>query len=472
MKDTTSDHLKQLQRARKALAVRFSLLDDKADDAVIDETIRSGVELRGATPWILIFAIFIASIGLNVNSTAVIIGAMLISPLMGPIMGVGYGIGIYDFPLIRKSLLNLGIATLIALLTSAFYFAITPLSDAQSELLSRTTPTIWDVLIAFFGGLAGVVGITRKEKSNVIPGVAIATALMPPLCTAGYGLASQNWAFFAGAFYLFAINCVFIAFATVLIIGVLHPSHRQFVDPNVGNRVRRILFATVVLTLLPSVYLAINLVQDEAFSSKARQFVKNEFHFEQTHVTTVQIEPSTRSIEVSLIGDPLSRSTIGTIRDRLSAQGLAGASIIVHQAGENRIDITSLKAGIVSDLYRDSLHALAAKDKEIEGLKEQLLTLSGLQIQAHDIALELRAQYPELNEILAGYGVSTEAESGNGNQQQVYFLTAKSAVPLSQSEKKRIESWFQVRVKSQSIRLVLEAPDIAPAIRKRTASRR
>jgi len=164
---------------------RFSLLHDKADDDVIDSSLRAGVELQGATPWILMLAILIASIGLNINSPAVIIGAMLISPLMGPIVGIGYGIGIYDFALIRRSLLNLGIAAGLSLTTATLYFLLTPLDEAQSELLARTTPTLWDVLIALAGGLAGMIGQTRREKSNVIPGVAIATALMPPLVHGG-----------------------------------------------------------------------------------------------------------------------------------------------------------------------------------------------------------------------------------------------------------------------------------------------
>lgn len=194
MPKTPSSSSNPAARSWHGFLNRFSLLDDKADDTMIDESLRAGVELRGATPWILMFAIFVASIGLNVNSTAVIIGAMLISPLMGPIMGIGYGIGIYDFALIRKSVGNLLIATLISLLTSTVYFALSPLTEAHSELLARTSPTIWDVLIALFGGFAGIIGVTRKEKTNVIPGVAIATALMPPLCTAGYGLANGNWA--------------------------------------------------------------------------------------------------------------------------------------------------------------------------------------------------------------------------------------------------------------------------------------
>ena len=189
------------QRFRNAVAQRFSLLQDKADDESIERRIREGMELSGATPWILIFAILVASIGLNVNSTAVIIGAMLISPLMGPIMGAGLGVALYDFDLVKRSLVNLGIATLISLVVSTLYFTLSPLREAQSELLARTSPTIWDVMIALFGGLAGIIGVTRKEKSNVIPGVAIATALMPPVCTAGYALATGQWRFFVFVYH-------------------------------------------------------------------------------------------------------------------------------------------------------------------------------------------------------------------------------------------------------------------------------
>ena len=189
---------------------------DRESEQVTVEAIREGIEFKGSTIWILIFAIFIASLGLNTNSTAVIIGAMLISPLMGPIMGIGLGLGINDFELIKKSFRNLGVATIFSVLTSTLYFLISPLNEARSELLARTSPTIYDVLIALFGGLAGIVAMATKQKGNVIPGVAIATALMPPLCTAGFGLANGNMHYFFGAFYLFFINSVFIAFATTM----------------------------------------------------------------------------------------------------------------------------------------------------------------------------------------------------------------------------------------------------------------
>ena len=199
----------------------FNLAHDQAHPDKIDSVIRANTRVSGTNMWVLIFAIAVASIGLNVNSTAVVIGAMLISPLMGPIVGMGYGLAVGDTTLIRQAARNIIIFVVISLITATLYFLLTPLKEAQSELLARTQPTLWDVLIAFFGGSAGIVAQTRKEGGNAIPGVAIATALMPPLCTAGYGLAHGNWQYFFGAFYLFAINCVFIAFSTLLFSKLL-----------------------------------------------------------------------------------------------------------------------------------------------------------------------------------------------------------------------------------------------------------
>lgn len=269
---------------RRTIQERFSLHEDKAEDTEIQARIREGVELRGATPWILIFAIFVASVGLNVNSTAVIIGAMLISPLMGPIMGTGLGVAVYDYDLVKRSLINLVIATIISLVVSALYFSLTPLQQAQSELLARTSPTLWDVLIALFGGLAGVVGITRKEKSNVIPGVAIATALMPPVCTAGYGFATGQWKFLGGALYLYAINCVFISLATALGIRVLRLKRHGFANHVAEKRIKATLLLLALVTSVPSGYLAIDLVRQELFKSKAQEFIQREFVFKNTQV--------------------------------------------------------------------------------------------------------------------------------------------------------------------------------------------
>ncbi|MGB0130054.1 DUF389 domain-containing protein, partial [Chlorobium sp.] len=201
---------------RNKLFRYLSISRDAESFRDIHAAVESDIEFKGSRLWILIFAIVLASVGLNTNSTAVIIGAMLISPLMGPINGVGYSIATYDFPLLRRSLKHLSFAVAASLVTSTLYFAISPVSSAYSELLARTSPTIYDVLIALFGGLAGTVSITTKLKGNVVPGVAIATALMPPLCTAGYGLATGQFGFFFGAFYLFTINAVFIGLSTVI----------------------------------------------------------------------------------------------------------------------------------------------------------------------------------------------------------------------------------------------------------------
>lgn len=441
-------------RLRRALAARFSLLADKADNAVIERRIREGVALQGATPWILMFAIFIASIGLNVNSTAVIIGAMLISPLMGPIMGVGLGAAVYDFTLIRTSLWNLAIASAISLGVSTLYFLVTPLAEAQSELLARTSPTLWDVLIALFGGLAGIVGITREEKSNVIPGVAIATALMPPLCTAGYGLATGQWQYFGGAFYLYSINCVFIALATVIGIRLVRVPVHASVDSKVERRLRNGLLMLALATALPSAWLAYRLVQQEVFKSRAIAFVRDEFAFDSAHVADTRVDPSTRAIEVSLIGLPLDRPTLQRIEGKLATAGLPGAKMLVHQAGENdRIDVTALKTSLLSDLYRDSQDALQKKDAELAALRERLAAREALLNQTDAIAAELRALLPGTTSVTLsqGYRVVDAAETS-----PVVQLIVQSSDDIAGPDRDRIVAWFKARAGTDAVAVVFD----------------
>jgi uncharacterized hydrophobic protein (TIGR00271 family) len=462
----TQTNQRLMDRVRAAMARRFSLLDDKADDDLIDASLRGGSELRGATAWVLMFAIFIASIGLNVNSTAVIIGAMLVSPLMGPIMGVGYGVGIYDIALIKKSLASLAIATAISLMTSTLYFWVTPLTEAHSELLARTTPTIWDVLIALFGGLAGIIGITRSEKSNVIPGVAIATALMPPLCTAGYGLANGNWAFFGGAIYLFAINCVFIAVATVIVVGYLGLSHRTAVDQHIEGRIRKWLIAVVLCTALPSIYLAYQLVGNVLFDSGARRFIKQSFRFAQTHVVESSVNAADKRIEITLIGAPLSTQALHDIESRLDEAGLQGAVMVVHQSADQQIDVTSLKAGIVSELYRDSQRDLAARDQQIQKLKADMASRSAWLPVAADIERELQAQYPQVHDVLIGQGVLPQTD-GQPSQKVVPILSVTLPSALSRSERDRLQAWFMARSKSTEARLFIKV-DAPPPTRTKS----
>ena len=241
----------------------FNLHQGEEKNEKVIENILSNISFRGANLWILACAILIASIGLNVNSTAVIIGAMLISPLMGPIVGAGFALATYDFDLLKKTGQSLLIATVVSLTVSFIYFYISPFKDVQSELLARTSPTIYDVLIAFVGGLVGAISLTRQDRGNPIPGVAIATALMPPLCTAGFGLATGNISYFLGAFYLYSINCFFIGIATFLIIKYLKYSPKNTGNEALNKRLRIVITTLIIIIVTPSLYLAYSLTDEE-----------------------------------------------------------------------------------------------------------------------------------------------------------------------------------------------------------------
>ena len=443
---------------RKAVMVlrdRFSLHADKADDEDIDRNQRACVEMKGSNLWVLIFAIFIASIGLNINSTAVIIGAMLISPLMGPIMGVGYGVGIDDLPLVRKSLKNLSIATLIALMTSAAYFSISPLTTVQSELLARTSPNIWDVLIALFGGLAGIVAVTRKEKSNVIPGVAIATALMPPLCTAGFGLATGDWHFFLGAFYLFTINCVFIASASALIVRVFNLPHKRFIDQRTMTKAHLYLGAVVLLTVLPSGYMAYHLVDDEIFKARAAKFVHNHLEFKQSHVVDVNIDPTNRRIEVTLIGEVIPKNVLVEVENSLQSEGIAGSELKVFQTGEQKIDVAALKSSLLSDAYKRIQEAMENKNKTIEQLRSEVAPLRAEQQRFIGLPSELNALYPSIGNILISEAPDWNSNSGLDSQKTI-ILNVRSSKKLGKSDREKIIKWIQIRLKSDAVKLFFE----------------
>lgn len=435
-------------RVKHVMRERFSLHDDKAEDTEIEARIRDGVELRGATPWVLIFAIFVASVGLNVNSTAVIIGAMLISPLMGPIMGAGLGVAVYDFDLVKRSLTNLGIATFISLVVSALYFSLTPLQQTQSELLARTSPTIWDVLIALFGGLAGIVGITRQEKSNVIPGVAIATALMPPVCTAGFGIATGQWQFAGGALYLYAINCVFISLATVVGIRALRLGRHGFANQKTEKRVKATLLALALITSVPSGYLALDLVRQEVFRAKAQEFVDREFIFDKSQLVDTKIDPDKRIIDLSILGEPISPEALHHIEAKLATANLEGTKLVLHQAGENRIDLTALKSSLLSDLLRESQDTVKRRDTQVQNLKAELAARDAILGQANGIFKELRQLYPEVTRVLLADGVSVTSEE---SKEKVVYITITTRIAMSKEIHQRTEDWLKVRLNLNSI---------------------
>lgn len=427
---------------------RFNLDEDKADEDLIVDTIQRDVHFKGPNLWALIFAIFIASIGLNVNSTAVIIGAMLISPLMGPIMGIGLGVAINDFELLKKGIKNILIAAVVSILASALYFSLTPLHDTNSELLARTNPSLWDVFIAFFGGLAGIVALTRRERSNVIPGVAIATALMPPLCTAGFGLTMSNWYFFLGALYLFFINSLLICFATILIAKQLRFHKKEFATKETERKVIRSIWIIVIITITPSIFLAYRIVQRSLFEGDAKNFVQNEFQFRRTQVVnrSFVIDGNKKTIELLLVGQPLSPHTIDSLKGRMHMYGLDSTKLIIRQGldAKQEIDIAQIKASILEDVF--------AQEKEHDTIA---VVPQKIDLPLPDLQSELKSLYPDLERYSLSQSVFHSLDSTK-RLDTVSLFTAKFSRYFSGPERRRLQDWLKHRIKSDSVKLVIE----------------
>ncbi|WP_020605413.1 DUF389 domain-containing protein [Spirosoma spitsbergense] len=439
---------------------RFSLEEDREDEAGVIQSISRGIEFRGISLWTLIFAIFIASIGLNVNSTAVIIGAMLISPLMGPIMGIGLGVGINDLTMIGRALKNLGLAVFISLLTSTAYFLISPLHIAQSELLSRTSPSVWDAFIAFFGGLAGIVaGSSRDKVTNVIPGVAIATALMPPLCTAGYGLSTGNLYYFAGAFYLFLINSVCISLATLLMVRFLGYHQKEYPTPEIERRVRSTIWMAVLVVVVPSSYLGSQLVRKTIFEQKAKQFVTNECNFQYRQLInyTAYFNRGDGSVlELSLVGEPLPKDSINLLRSKMPPYGLENTQLVVRQGNfkDAPIDVDAIKTTVTDQVIKYSQASIARKDHEIDSLRRYIDLTQTSRLSVADLRNELKTLMPDVQTFTASRSLVM-----NGNKETpdtVMLVYAKFSRKHTRAERLRIEKWLQSRTKSKKIKLLIE----------------
>ena len=385
----------------------------EAEERETVESIRNGVEFKGANLWILIFAIFIASLGLNVNSTAVIIGAMLISPLMGPIMGVGLSVGLNDFELMKRSLKSFLVATLFSVMTSTLYFLFTPLDGVQSELLARTSPTIYDVFIALVGGLAGIVALSTKEKGSVIPGVAIATALMPPLCTAGFGLATGNWLYFLGAFYLYFINSVFISLATFIGVRVMRFQRKQFVDKAREKLVKRYIVAIAVLTMCPAVYLTYGIVKETFYQSAANSFISTELQFPETQVLSREISFEKREIKVVLLGKEIPEDQLALVRSKMDRYKLHDTKLVVFQ-GMNQnetMDISNIRTLVMEDFYKNTESRLLAQREELDSLHSVLAAFSGSgQVDAR-MGQEMKVLFPEVRTISLSKSLQLNVDS-------------------------------------------------------------
>ncbi|MEO7523549.1 MAG: DUF389 domain-containing protein [Ferruginibacter sp.] len=356
----------------------FKLDSEKEYFHTIEENISSGIVFKGTNLWILIFAIFIASLGLNTNSTAVIIGAMLISPLMGPIMGLGFAIGINDLSLLKKAMVNYLLAAFVGLLTSCIYFLITPLNEAHSEILARTSPTIYDVLIALFGGLAGILATSSKLKGNVIPGVAIATALMPPLCTAGYGLATGRYIFFFGATYLFIINTVFIALATFITTRLLKFPFKHLPDAKDERKAKRIVWFIAIITLLPSVYFGYDIVQQQSFVAAANKFIKKDAIFKNDYLLNQKVDAKSRTIILTYGGRKISKEEILKVKNDFKKYNLRNANLEIKQGFEY---LTDNKSNEQITLLGSAIEALNIDFKEVQVKLDSLNSMDSIRVK-------------------------------------------------------------------------------------------
>ena len=440
------------KNTRQFMHGRFDLKDGSAAQCEVVEGVRKGIDFKGTNLWVLMFAVFIASLGLNVNSTAVIIGAMLVSPLMGPITGIGLSLGINDFEMLKAAWRNFLLMVGVSLVTSTLYFFISPISTAQSELLARTSPTTYDVLIAFFGGLAGMVAQTRKDKAvTVVSGVAIATALMPPLCTAGFGLATGNFQYFLGALYLFTINAVFIAVATYLVVLLLRYEKTTILDPVQQKKNTRYITFVIILVGVPSILLGAQIVKRTIFEENVDRYVNKVFQFNRTMIVdyskAYHYEDNISRIEIKLVGEPLSEDIIDNARAQMDNYGLHNTELIVKQAdSDERFDI-----GKLQNSYADIIEE---KNNVIRRLEKRLAAVTAIDtLSGADLSRELTLVTPNVGSV----SLSKHTTYNNGVAEESAVVALVKAVnPNEPIDLEKIRMWLSVRTKNGNVKVIQE----------------
>mgnify|MGYP002623324657 FL=1 len=432
--------MKKLKELLTRIKGYFNLLADKEDEQGVYTQVNNSVTFRGTNLWILIFAIFIASLGLNVNSTAVIIGAMLISPLMGPIIGMGFAVGINDFDLLKRSFKNFAVATLISVVTATVYFAISPLNEARSELLARTSPTLYDVLIAFFGGAAGVLALTTKSKGQVIPGVAIATALMPPLCTAGYGLATAQWNYFLGAFYLFFINSLFIATATFLGVKLLRFHSTTLVPPERLKRGRRIISVIVVVALIPAAFLTVRIIQDSVSERNLKNFISQEFTDKGVHIMSTELTGDT--LVVVALGREMDSVEVSETAGRMKFYGMEGTGLKVIQANDS--PNARVLAKELSRLNEQNNSQAAEYAKRIEKLESELSRYTSLDTLSKAVTTEAATLFDGIKAVSIGMH----------GENPVAIVQSRDERKADAATRKKIGDWLAVRCNNKNMQVV------------------
>lgn len=366
--------IKQIWNRFRRVVRYYGYIFDEIDIEDATQRIKASIWFHGPNAWILAFAIVLASVGLNVNSTAVIIGAMLVSPLMGPIIGAGLALGTNDVDLLKSAGKNLLVMVIISLLASTLFFLLSPLSLVNpTELMARTSPTIYDVLIAFFGGMAGILENCRKDRGTVISGVAIATALMPPLCTAGYGLAHFNMHFFLGALYLFIINSVFIALATYFMVKYLGFKTVSNISEELALRRHRVITTILVIILVPSIWSAISLIRSNNFERNVQNFVENNrLVAPRTYIYDYRVQG--RQATISLAGEPLDDELRASIYVKAGRYNIKQKDLTLqeHSFGLSQQDMDN----IIEEIYNNTTNELDENQALLESMESRLEDLS------------------------------------------------------------------------------------------------
>ncbi len=433
----------------------FRLEGDLSSYEEAEASIEKNARFRGASLWILIFAIFIASLGLNVNSTAVIIGAMLISPLMGPIIGMGLAVGIDDLDLLRLAGRNYLVATVVAVITATVYFLLSPLQYAGSELLARTSPTLYDVMIAFFGGAAGILALCIKERGNVLPGVAIATALMPPLCTAGFGLAIGNIDYFLGAIFLYFINTVFIALSTVIGVKLMKFPVRKFIDPARKRLVHRTLMVIVVLTMIPAAIMTWNILRKSYFNNQVSNYIKQELNWDGTQVLTHDVGADS-TLRVVIVGRMVNKESIKTANDAMNSYPLlVGYTLRVLQGSESD-SIMSLTKKLTNVSAQEQQNTDLLKKETLENTKLSVELQSYLELEelTKTIAPEFKIFYPEVESLSLTSTLCVSTEKGAEPKRVVTAIVKLSGAMPKEEEQEKIKRWLGQRAKNDNIEVV------------------
>ena len=438
---------------REFLKTTLNLTND-VDIPAASENIRKNIPFRGSNVYILFVAIIIASVGLNVNSIPVIIGAMLISPLMGPITGLGLGLGTNDRELVLFSIKNLLVMVGISLLAATMYFMLTPLEiDNPTELLARTRPTIYDVFIALFGGLAGVLETARKEKGTVISGVAIATALMPPLCTVGYGIANLSWQYTVGALFLFSINCIFIAMAAYLMAKFL-----KFPMKTVEQHRTRyfiLSYALVILLAATSIFTGYHVIRENDFTKLANRFVKKNQNIGKTYIYDSQVNIDTKPymLELRLAGETLNEDTKEMLLRDAENYGIMRSQIVIHEDATVQVDRFN-ETEIVKNLMATNASNIQVRDDSIKVLNAQIATYKRQELPAKQLAEELQVQLPSIIRLTLAKGTALE-QNVVMSEEQVVVVAHCSEMP-SEEEKTRLYEWLKVRLQIDSLEIIFD----------------